>query len=786
MKKRWVGISTVLAGMLSAGIVQAVEFDFELALPAAGSYSNAVSVAAAQSYNGAAFDLVYTIDSIADGSNAFVYSTGSEVGVGSDADIQPNTVDGDTGDGLSFTGLSISNFAANGSGLSLSDFNDLKFTVLSLNNVGNSRDGITVSFTDYSADSENYTLDATGTGGISGETAYPLDLTAFSIYGPAATNLYIENDSSNGADRWIVVGLTASIDLPTDGNLIPEADAQSITMFPGSSTNIILTGSDPEGSSLSYSIVDYPANGILDGASDSWIYTPMEGFQGTDRFTFLVSDGEDDSEPAAVSIIVTNEAPAAAAQSIEIYRNESVSITLSGDDADSGPSNLTYTVDDSLLTGTLSGTAPNLIYTPETDYTGEDRFTFTVNDGLADSAAAAVTITVQNHSPTADPKIVFTESDSSVGITLSGSDVEGSSLSFTVETFPANGVLSGAAPDLTYTPTNGFTGTDSFTYSAYDGESVGAAAAVSIVVSDDGYMLTFEDLDSALSNNTLHVGGIPAEVTGVSTNGGTDYLYSAVFTGADLDGDGADDTIAFDVLVEAWSGGAVTNSQEGSNDVGGSAGAGGTAVIGTADASVVIGAWGWGAGDTKMHAGETLEFTLMNIEVSLTDGAQLARGAGAGFIQTYLAEVGNGYGHQTVFGEGTELPEVGWNNPGEYSVEGFTAGEGPLYISQAAYTAMSSNPQNWAVQDIGFGIRITLRSSFPEDVSVSVVSAEKMVFSWEGASGVSYGVQATDSLLFGTWTNILTGIAGVDGAMSVTNDLDAAEDMQFFRTYFEE
>lgn len=786
MKKRGLGISTVLAGMLSAGTAQAVEFDFELALPADGYYSNAVSVVTSTNYNGATFDLVYNIDSIADGSNSFVYSAGGGVGVGSDSDIQPSTVDGDTGDGLSFTSLSISNFTANDSGLELSDFSDLKFTVLSLNNVGNTRDGITVSFTGYSTNSENYTLNSAGTGGISGETAYPLDLTSFSIYETAETNLYIENDSASGSDRWIVVGLTVSIDLPTDGNLAPEADAQSITMFPGSSTNITLTGSDPEGSSLTYTVADYPVNGLLEGSTNSWTYTPADGYQGSDSFTFTVSDGEDVSEPATVSIIVTNEVPTATAQSVEVYRNESVSITLSGDDADSGPSNLTYTVDDSLLGGTLTGTAPDLIYTPETDYTGEDRFTFTVNDGLEDSDAVTVTITVLNNPPDADPKIVFTESDTSVGITLSGSDVEDSSLSFTVESLPANGFLTGTEPDLTYTPTNGFTGTDSFTYSAYDGESTGDVAAVSIIVSDDGFTLTFEDLDSALSNNTLNVGGIPAEVAGVSTNAGSDYFYSAVFTGADIDGDGVDDSIAFDVLVEAWSGGVVTNNQSGSNDAGGSVGTNGTAVIGTTDTSVVIGSSGWGAGDTKMQAGETLEFTLMNIEVSLTDGAQLGSASGSGFMQTYLVEVGSGYGHQTVIGEGTELLEIGWNNPGEYSVEGFTTGEDPLYISQAAYTAVSSNPQNWAVQDVGFGITITLRSSFPEDISASVVSAEKMVFSWEGVSGVSYGVQATDNLAVGTWTNIITGITGVDGIMSVTNEIDTTEVQQFFRTYFEE
>ena len=44
--------------------------------------------------------------------------------------------------------------------------------------------------------------------------------------------------------------------------------------------------------------------------------------------------------------------------------------------------------------GTLSGLAPNLLYTPAAGYSGADSFTFKVNDGQVDSAPATVTLSV--------------------------------------------------------------------------------------------------------------------------------------------------------------------------------------------------------------------------------------------------------------------------------------------------------------------------------------------------------------------------------------------------------
>ena len=98
--------------------------------------------------------------------------------------------------------------------------------------------------------------------------------------------------------------------------------------------------------------------------------------------------------PPTVSITVTpvNDAPIANAQSVTTNEDTPKAITLTGSDVDGDT--LTFSVVSGPTHGALSGTAPNLTYTPASDYHGPDSFTFKANDGTADSNIATVSITV--------------------------------------------------------------------------------------------------------------------------------------------------------------------------------------------------------------------------------------------------------------------------------------------------------------------------------------------------------------------------------------------------------
>src|SRR5204862_18314 len=199
---------------------------------------------------------------------------------------------------------------------------------------------------------------------------------------------------------------------------------------------------------LIYSIVAGPAHGTLSGSAPTLSYTPTALYSGPDSFTFKVNDGTVDSNIAAVSVTVThvNHAPTASAQAVTTNEDVAKAITLAASDVDGDT--LTYSIVAGPAHGTLSGTAPNVTYTPTALYSGPDTFTFKVNDGTVDSHVAAVSLTVThvNHAPTPAAHPMTTNEDVAKAITLAAGDVDGDTLTYSIVAGPAHGTLSGTAP----------------------------------------------------------------------------------------------------------------------------------------------------------------------------------------------------------------------------------------------------------------------------------------------------------------------------------------------------
>ena len=144
-------------------------------------------------------------------------------------------------------------------------------------------------------------------------------------------------------------------------------------------------------------------------------------------------------------------------------------------------------------------------YTDEAGGTAEG-YTVVGTGPVAPVAVTPVVTPPANTPPTAAPVSVTTPQDTPVGVTLAGSDVDGDALAFAVATQPAHGTLSGTGANLTYTPAEGYTGPDTFTYTANDGHADSAPATVTITVTPV-VTPTGPALDARVSADARHATG---------------------------------------------------------------------------------------------------------------------------------------------------------------------------------------------------------------------------------------------------------------------------------------
>ena len=220
--------------------------------------------------------------------------------------------------------------------------------------------------------------------------------------------------------------------------------------------------------------------------------------------------------------------PVADDQSVTVQEDAvNFPITLTGSSPNSSELTFFHTEPSN---GTLSGTAPNLFYSPDPNFNGSDQFTFYINDLTYDSSLAIVSIIVSpvNDVPIADPQSLVTDEDVPLDIALIGTDVDtGDILTFEIVTDPVNGSLTGSAEAWTYDPDPNFYGSDSFTFRVYDGAVYSDPATIDILVNsindapaaDPQTISTNEDTDLPITLNGQDADGDPITYRIVSQPG---------------------------------------------------------------------------------------------------------------------------------------------------------------------------------------------------------------------------------------------------------------------------
>ena len=186
----------------------------------------------------------------------------------------------------------------------------------------------------------------------------------------------------------------------------PGVANQSASTSEDEATTITLNAVSSNTNPLTYTILNNPSNGTLSGSGNSRTYTPAPDFNGTDSFTFRVSDGVNNSNTATVNISVApvNDVPTIAPIPDQtVHVGNTLTFTAIGSDIDVPAQTLTYSLAGAVPVPIVSPTfssAGVFAWTPSGADAGVS-FTFTVvvSDGVGSASTSVNVSVVDNTAP---------------------------------------------------------------------------------------------------------------------------------------------------------------------------------------------------------------------------------------------------------------------------------------------------------------------------------------------------------------------------------------------------
>ncbi len=332
---------------------------------------------------------------------------------------------------------------------------------------------------------------------------------------------------------------TTVIVLEDGANEPPVAADDDLTVLEDSAPTVISVlpnDSDPDADPLVVVDVTVPAEGgtatLVDGVVS---FTPAPDFAGETTLTYTISDGRGGTDTATVVITVTavNDRPVANDDAISLPEDadpQAVGVLINDVDVDGDPLTVTaVTQPADPASGTVTLVAGVVTFEPGPDFNGETSFTYRISDGAGSSDTATVTVTI---TPVADAPVAVDDvalvgvdvSDVPIAVLLNDVDADGDVLTVTEVTQPeSGGTVALVDGEVLFTPTSGFEGEATFTYTVSDPSGRSDTATVVVTVAlvaavDDSYSVREDDVlevsaPGVLANDVVPTGSTITVVT---------------------------------------------------------------------------------------------------------------------------------------------------------------------------------------------------------------------------------------------------------------------------------
>ena len=357
----------------------------------------------------------------------------------------------------------------------------------------------------------------TPTGGFSGTDTFTYTISdeASSWHGHVAGLIH-------GHTSTATVSVTV---LPAPVNESPSAADDSVSTAEDTPAviDVKANDSDPNGDDISIASVGAAQHGTVAVLDGRITYTPEADFHGTDTFDYTITDGDlTDTASVTVTVAPVNDAPVAVDDVVTVAGSSVANvINVLGNDTDVDTTDtLTVTA---VGTPTQGGSVAinadkTLSYTPAAGFSGTETFTYITSDGT-DAATGTVTVTVTPVAPANTPPVAVNDTytmptgatSATVNVVANDTDADGDTLTVTAVTGATNGTTTFTGGTITYTPTTGYAGTETLTYTVSDVTDT-ATATLTIVITTDN--LAPEFANPPLSEDGLSLDPETGAITG--------------------------------------------------------------------------------------------------------------------------------------------------------------------------------------------------------------------------------------------------------------------------------